>query len=77
MIDAALPEGEDYINLKFCAACPKCKAVNVKNTRNNAFTCVKCKENFCYICNKSIDSTLDHYGEKSFCHLESDPYMDL
>lgn len=28
-----LKEGEDYINLKFCAKCPECGGVNEKKTK--------------------------------------------
>ena len=71
-----LPEGEDYINLKFCAQCPDCKAVNEKKTRQNMMTCHKCQQLFCYICNKSIGGE-EHYKGKTLCHSESDPWTDF
>lgn len=55
-----LKEGEDYVNLKFCAKCPACSAVNEKKTKANAMNCQRCEHMFCYICNKSIEG-LDHY----------------
>ena len=71
-----LKEGEEYINLKFCAKCPHCQAINEKKTRANHFTCHKCLRDFCYICNKPI-AGIDHYQGKSLCHYESDPYADF
>lgn len=55
-----LAEGEDYINLKFCAKCPHCNAINEKKTKINAFTCHRCEKMFCYICNKPING-LEHF----------------
>lgn len=71
-----LMEGEDYVNLKFCAKCPHCNAVNEKRTRKNALDCRKCHKMFCYICNKPIQG-LEHYSGRSLCHLESDFYADF
>ena len=71
-----LSEYEEYINLKFCAKCPHCNAINEKKTRANALTCVKCSKLFCYICNKAI-SGVEHYQGKATCHKESDLYADF
>jgi hypothetical protein len=71
-----LNEGEDYVNLKFCARCPHCNAINEKKTRLNALDCHRCKRTFCYICNKPIQG-LEHFHGKSHCHQESDPYSDF
>ena len=76
MKEKYLGEGEDYVNLKFCAKCPHCSAINEKKSRSNAFTCHRCQRMFCYICNKGING-IDHYSGKSHCHSESDPYTDF
>jgi hypothetical protein len=75
--ESAIGENNDYFNLKFCAKCPDCKAINEKKTRANALECSKCSKLFCYICNKSITGP-DHYqGAKTMCHMESDHWNDL
>ena len=72
-----LGEHEDFINLKFCAKCPLCGAINEKRTKVNALDCNKCGEMFCYICNKAI-SGLEHFNSKTnYCHIESDLYADF
>jgi hypothetical protein len=55
-----LGEYEDYTNLRFCAKCPHCEAINEKKTRLNLLHCVKCQNTFCYICNKAIGGQ-EHY----------------
>lgn len=37
-----LADGDDYINLKFCAKCPNCDEINEKKSRCNLFECTKC-----------------------------------
>lgn len=37
-----LKEGEDYVNLKFCAKCPECNAINEKKTKANGIKCHRC-----------------------------------
>lgn len=62
--DKYLSEHEEYINLKFCAKCPHCSAINEKKTKVNALTCHRCSKLFCYICNKAIPG-LEHYAGKA------------
>lgn len=70
-------ESDPYINITFCAACPKCKKINQKREKDNMLLCInpKCKQLFCYICNKAIQDE-GHY-KVSNCHLVSDPWTDL
>ena len=77
MMEKHIGPSNEYINIKFCARCPKCKVINEKKTRANSLNCVNCAELFCYICNKSIGG-LEHYTcTKSICHAESDWWNDL
>jgi ribosomal protein L37AE/L43A len=59
-----LNEGEDYINLKFCAKCPHCETINEKRSKCNLFECNECHKMFCYICNKPISGP-EHYQGKN------------
>lgn len=34
-----ITEGQDYVNLKFCARCPCCKGLNEKRSRVNRLEC--------------------------------------
>ena len=34
--------GNDYVNIKFCAKCPHCEAINEKKDNLNMFTCHRC-----------------------------------
>lgn len=68
---------DPYINIKHCAACPQCKTINQKTGKLNTIICKNgtCKHMFCYICNKSIESSA-HF-KVSNCHESSEVWNDL
>ena len=71
-------EQDPYINIKFCAKCPKCNSINPKRGKSNLLICTEsnCKEIFCYICNKTISGP-DHYKSGANCHANSEPWHDI
>jgi len=71
------PASEDFLNLKFCARCPRCEAINQKQGTRNALTCTKCQRLFCFICNNEMEDE-GHYNKvAALCHLNSDPWTDV
>lgn len=68
---------DPYINIKLCAACPACKAINPKRGKANLLVCLNqdCKQMFCYICNKAVKG--EEHFKQSNCHANSEVWTDL
>lgn len=64
-----------YINIKHCASCPGCKNINMKKGKGNLFSCQKCSQLFCFICNKAVKGP-EHF-ESSNCHAQSEIWNDM
>ena len=69
----------EWINIKFAAMCPTagCLQISMKQDTANRISCKKCKKEFCYICNKSLETDPTHFDKESTCREFSDPYTDL
>lgn len=71
------PKTDDFLNLRFCARCPRCEQINEKKGTYNLINCSKCEQFFCFICNLEVDGE-DHYNKVSaMCHLNTDPWTDI
>jgi len=54
--------------------CPKCKTLTEKNNGCNHMTCMRCKQDWCYSCGKTLEKgKLEaHYSESHLLFTEDD-----